>query len=168
MDEGVTRMSYVSVKRKVSTRKKVRKSQGIVYVLEVSIDGVARYKVGITARGGRALESRVMEISSSYYSVYGYFPQIVPLRYAKTKWYYEVEAEIHSKLGSRLECKKFDGSTEMFGCNREEVLRWYDVIMSNPLEYVTPTECGLAKQAAMAEFNSETSMNDLEPVVIDI
>jgi hypothetical protein len=154
---------YVSVKRKVNTNPVTkRKPDGIVYVLEVSIDGVARYKVGVTARGGRALESRVMEISSSFYSVYGYFPQIVPLRYSRTKWYYEVEAGIHTKLGERLTCKKFDGSTEMFGCSREEVLRWYDVVMADPLSYVVPTKAAIEAQECVTMIGA----NDVEPILM--
>ena len=158
----------IVVKSKVNTNPVTkRKIRGIVYVLEMSVEGTLMYKVGVTARGGNALESRVMEISVSYYRQYGYFPQVVPLRYGSTKWYYEVESCLHQKLSSHtVKVKKFDGHTELFGCSREEVLRWYDAVMTDPLSHVTPTEAAMEAQAAAIDLTDMQGANDVEPILV--
>jgi len=158
---------YISVKRRASTNKPTkRKAKGMVYVLEISIDGVNHYKVGITARGGNALESRVMEISVSFFRVYGYFPQIVPLRNVYTEWYYEVETWMHKKLVEwAVVTKEFDGHTEVFGCTKVEVLKWYDIVMAKPIDFVTPSKEAIMAQADIVDLTDIPRANDIEPTM---
>ena len=139
------------VKQRRSTKKTKkgapRSKEGILYILKMYLGDKNEmecvYKIGITARKTRPLETRMAEIATDHYQKFRYMPYIEPRKFKKTPYYFELEAHMHQKF---KDCqyvpeKKFDGSTELFIINDEaELISYYNTVMENPLDYITPNK----------------------------
>lgn len=158
------------------TKKARRRPEGILYILKMELGETEDtrevvYKIGVTARKTRALESRVSEIATDYYMKYRFFPHIRPRKFSKTPYYYELEAWFHRKYKEHryLQSKKTDGDSEFFKIDdEEELLSCYKEVMANPLEYITPTEKAEEVQDKVEGIKrvAEESVNDIDPVSI--
>lgn len=115
------------MKLKVSTR--VARDSGILYVLQVDMEGKTLYKVGVT---GRKIEERVSEILTSIWKKYRYFPYCYPKRFKKVDNVYAMESRMHELLKEwRHETEHaFSGSTEMFEVDEDIVVRLYEEVVS--------------------------------------
>jgi len=108
---------------------KVREN-GTVYLIEIGLGDHLVYKVGATANSTR---HRVLQLLEGMEKVYGYFPMVRVLKEEKCANYYQVENRIHRQLAvyRHIKCKTFDGSTEVYKCEYEDVLRVYNTELFN-------------------------------------
>ena len=106
-------------------------SRGIVYVLEVEIGDRKVVKIGVTRR---KIEDRVVEILTSFFKSYRYFPKVYPKRFKTTDDILGKEAELHKHFSDRrYECEhKFSGSTEFFDVPLDEVVEKYEEVVNAP------------------------------------
>ena len=105
-------------------------SSGILYILYIKIGEEDVVKIGVTKR---KIEERVVEILSSFFLSYRYFPWCYPKRFKKTTNVYAKESMMHQyyKEYSYKTEKRFGGSTEFFiGIEEEELLRTYDKVIN--------------------------------------
>lgn len=156
------------------TRNSKRRPEGIVYILKMYLGDKADmqvvYKIGVTARKTRALESRISEICTDHYVKHRYFPYVEPRKFSKTPYYFEVEAYLHKKYKANryYAPTQFDGCTELFTIeDEEELLEHYKEVMKNPLDYITPTEKADVLQEKIAENEKalDSSVNDIDPSI---
>ena len=166
------------MKQRRSTKKTKnvrRRPEGIVYILKMFLgpkdDMQPVYKIGVTARKTRALESRVSEICTDHYVKYRYFPYVEPRKFSKTPYYFEVESYFHKKYkDNRFYAeKKFDGCTELFVIDDEEaLLEHYKEVMKDPLKYITPTEKAEVIQEKIVEHEKalDISLDDIDPAIV--
>lgn len=114
----------------------------IVYLLEIEIDGKMYVKIGITSR---KIEERVVEILSSVWTKWRYFPYCRPKRFRKCSNAYEKEQMLHSyfnKYKAELP-HKFSGSTEMFDIPIDHVVEVYERVLDGEVltgEFTSTTE----------------------------
>lgn len=116
-------------KFKIST-KDADDREGIVYVLIIRLeDGTEVYKIGVTKRG---IQDRVVEILSSFWTQYRYFPYCYPKRFRKTNGIYEKEAKLHKTFEAykyKFD-KEFGGSSEFFhGVDLAKIVEEYENIL---------------------------------------
>ena len=166
-----------SVKRRratKNTKNSKRRPEGIVYILKMYLgpkdDMQVVYKIGVTARKTRALESRVSEICTDHYIKNRYFPYVEPRKFSKTPYYFEIEAYMHKRYKDKryFAPVKFDGCSELFSIEDEdELLEHYKEVMKNPLDYITPTEKAEKIQDRVEENKkeSDSSINDIDPSI---
>lgn len=118
---------------KISTKEECI-NDGIVYLLVIRLeDGTEVYKIGITTR---KIQERVVEILTSFWTQYRYFPYCKTKRYRSTNNIFEKEAKIHKELSEyRHEFnKKFGGSSECFsGIELDKVVEVYERIIKDKL-----------------------------------
>jgi hypothetical protein len=155
--------------RRNSKKKKTypRKAEGIVYIIKSKLRcGTVLYKIGYTTR--RGINERLAENLLGFFTQYRYIPETDVRKYSKTPYYSEVEALLHRGYNDvrYVFDKKFGGSTEWFHIEDEEsLIKAYEEIMADPLDYVTPTKSASAKQEELAEEDAtQASMMDIEPV----
>lgn len=103
------------------------KYEGIVYVLEIEVDGKRVVKVGLTTK---KIEERVVQILTSHFKAYRHFPYCRPKRFRKTDNIYEKEQKIlryfeDKRYKSEL---KFDGCTELLDVPLEAVVEIYEKV----------------------------------------
>jgi len=103
---------------------------GIVYVLEIDVDGKRVIKIGVT---GRKIEDRCSEILVSYFKSYREFPYLRPKRFRKTADMFAREKELLTYFSDRKYTseKKFGGCQELVDVPVEEVVEKYEEVMSN-------------------------------------
>lgn len=107
---------------------------GLLYILEMQIEGEKVFKVGVTKR---KVYDRVAEIVLSYYHKYRYFPYVRPRRFRKTDDVYAKEAKMHRALKEFrfTSDKQFSGNTELFsGIDEQLLLDIYDRALEDRLE----------------------------------
>ena len=100
-------------------------SGGVLYVLLISLDEGDIVKVGITSR---KVEERVVEITTSIWKHYRYFPRVYVKKYKRVADY---EAKEQVLLGMFKDKQhkpkhKFSGCTECFDVELDEVVKAYD------------------------------------------
>ena len=112
---------------KISTNLGNKVGKGIVYVLEVELEGKTLIKIGVTSR--YKVEDRVVEILTEVWKHYRYFPKTYIARYKTVANPYEFEKLLHTYFEDcRYETEhRFGGSTEFFDIDVEEVKVTYDV-----------------------------------------
>jgi len=102
-DDSVTQRRKT---KKSSSAKAKRKPKGIVYILKMYLgdkdDMQCVYKVGVTSRGVRPLETRISEICTSHFVHYRYFPYVEPRKFSKTPYYYEVKGWMDARSKTKL------------------------------------------------------------------
>lgn len=91
---------------------KVIDGKGLLYLLEIEVEGEMVQKIGITRRH---IEDRVVEITASYFKAWRYFPYVRPKRYREVDDVLKKEAMLLEffkdyKVDVR---KKFDGYSEL-------------------------------------------------------
>lgn len=105
----------------------VESDSGILYVLIIRLEcGKEVYKVGVTKR---KIEERVVEILSSFWISYRYFPYCYPKRFKNTSNVYDKETIMHKELAEyKFNFDKvFGGHTEFFsGIELEKLLEIYE------------------------------------------
>ena len=111
------------------------RENGTVYLLEIALGDDLVYKVGATANSAR---HRALQLLDGMESAYGYFPMVRILKEERCLKYYQVEKRIHKQLlgYSYKGCKVFSGSTEVFQCEYEDVLRVYNTELLNSNDIV--------------------------------
>lgn len=115
---------------KVSTElSKLDPTEGIVYVLEMEVDGKTVVKVGFTKRV--FVTDRICEILTSYFHGYRYFPRLYPKRYRRTSEAFEKEQVILNYFKSRKYSskKKFSGCQELLDVPLDEVVEVYERVL---------------------------------------
>ena len=98
---------------KKTTKKILSEHDGIVYILILEIGGETVYKIGVTQRN---IEERVVEILTSFWRKYRYFPRCETKRFKSTTDIFSKEAALHyhfDKVRYTPE-HKTDGSNEFF------------------------------------------------------
>ena len=87
------------------------------------------YKVGVAS--GRNSADRLMQIQRSYFMAhrYTFFAKILRDRVADEP--FKVETALHQMFAGKnfYHGKQFDGSTEFFKCEEDELLRAFDSIL---------------------------------------
>lgn len=94
--------------------KKVQKdSAGILYILIMQIGEDTVYKIGMTTR---AIEDRVVEILTSFWKKYRYFPRTETKRFKTTDNVFAKESAMHFHFDNvkYIPQYKTDGSNELF------------------------------------------------------
>lgn len=158
--------------KKVRKGASKRKPKGIVYILKFYLgdtedDMRAVYKIGVAARRIRPLETRINEICTDHFMKYRYFPFVRPRKFSKTEYYFEIESHLHKVYKDKRyhSSKPFDGHTEFFQIeDEEELIAYYEKVMKDPLEYITPTDKATEVQEKIEKASEESSINDIEPV----
>ena len=104
-------MAFLKANKSAVSRKN---TDGIVYILEMVVDGIDVVKIGVTGRAN--VDDRCLEILTSYKSQYRHFCYLKPKRYRKTSDIYEKEKVLHNyfKECSYTPEKRFGGSSEIF------------------------------------------------------
>jgi len=104
--------------------------EGIVYLLELDVQGKRVVKVGITTR---RIEDRVCEILTSYFKIHRYFPYCRPKRYRKTDNIYEKEQKIlkHFKEYKYVPEVQFQGSSELLDVPLDVVVDIYEKVLKD-------------------------------------
>lgn len=102
---------------------------GIVYILEIDIDGKQIVKIGVTAR---KIEERVCEILTSFWKSYRVFPRLYPKRFRRTSDIYGKEKALLSYFSDRKYTseKKFSGCQELVDVPLDEVVKKYEEILN--------------------------------------
>ncbi len=106
------------------------KDKGIVYLLELHLEGKVLVKIGVTSRP--KIEDRVCEILVSMFKFYRCFPYIRPKRFKTTTSIYKKEADLHRYFKDRqyaLE-HKVDGHSELFLIPLEEAVEVYERVLN--------------------------------------
>lgn len=104
--------------------------EGIVYILDIEVDGKRVVKVGLTTR---KIEERVVQILTSHFKAYRHFPYCRPKRFRKTDNIYEKEQKILRHFEkTRYESKqKFDGCTELLDVPLDKVVEVYEKVLKD-------------------------------------
>lgn len=105
-------------------------SAGILYVLEMHIDGTVVYKIGVTKR---KIEERVVEILGSFFNKYRYFCYVKPRKFSKTSDVYKKESLLHRHFKDyRYESEHvWSGNTEVFyNLELDVILNAYALVLS--------------------------------------
>lgn len=112
----------------ISTSDIITAVRGIVYVLEIEVDGKTVVKVGHTMRP--KVEDRVCEILTSMWKRYRVFPKCYVKRYKAFDTPAAVEKRLHKQLKDYRYTPKyaFSGSTEFFDLPLSEVVSLYDKV----------------------------------------
>ena len=111
------------------SRKKVPDNSGTVYILEIELEDVVAYKIGVTTK---TVAKRALQIIEGVYKAYGYFPRVKVLKSDKTLNHFKVETRLHrlfeaQRFNTLLE---FTGSTEMFvGVKLDDVVAAYEKLL---------------------------------------
>jgi len=115
------------MRKRVSTD--VAKDIGILYVLEIELEGKKLIKVGITHR---KIQDRVVEILASIWRRYRIFPFCYPKRFREVVNVAVKEAKMHELLEEfrYTTLHRFTGHTEMFDVDMETVLRVYEEVVN--------------------------------------
>lgn len=102
--------------------------EGIVYVLDIEVDGKRVVKVGLTTK---KIEERVVQILASHFKAYRFFPYCRPKRFRRTDNIYDKEQKILKYFADRkYESEiKFDGSTELLDVALDEVVEVYEKVL---------------------------------------
>lgn len=113
--------------RRVSV-KDLGEDQGIVYLLQIDLDEKSVVKIGITQR---KIEERVVEILTSVFKFYRYFPRCYPKRFTKTSEIFKKEAILHRYFADRqyIPQHAFGGSTELFDITLDEAVAAYERVL---------------------------------------
>lgn len=103
-------------------------SSGILYVLEIELEGKKLVKVGVTERD---VEVRVCEILTSIWKRYREFPRCYPKRFRVVVDVYGKEAEMHRRLEMYRYVTEhvFSGHTEMFLVDLDLVVEEYEKVI---------------------------------------
>jgi len=111
-------------------RSAVVEDEGIVYLLEMTIEGDKYVKVGVTTR---AIEDRVAELGLSCFKHYRYFPHIYPKRFSRTRGIYQKEADILMMLKEyrAAPSKLVQGYTEMHRIELECAVQVYESVLKD-------------------------------------
>jgi hypothetical protein len=114
------------MKLTVSTSNIITAKRGIVYVLEIDLEGKKLVKVGLTHRP--RVEDRVCEILVSIWKRYRVFPQCTVKRYSSFNNPAAVEKRLHKELKEFRYTPKFSfsGSTEFFDISLNDVVSLYE------------------------------------------
>jgi len=108
---------------------KLDSTEGIVYVLEMEVDGNIVVKVGFTKRV--LVTDRICEILTSFFNSYRYFTRLYPKRYRRTSEAFEKEQEILTYFKNRKyeSKKKFSGCQELLDVPLDEVVEVYERVL---------------------------------------
>ena len=123
----------VRVMFKVSTKDiDKNKKDGIVYVLDIDVDGKQLVKIGIT---GRKIEDRVVEILTSHFHAYREFPRCRPKRYRKTtEMYVKEQMLLNYFSGYKYDTeKKFGGCQELVDVPLDVVVSYYERVLDGEI-----------------------------------
>lgn len=118
---------------KVSTKDiDKNKKDGIVYVLDIDVDGKQLVKIGIT---GRKIEDRVVEILTSHFHAYREFPRCRPKRYRKTtEMYVKEQMLLNYFSGYKYDTeKKFGGCQELVDVPLDVVVSYYERVLDGEM-----------------------------------
>lgn len=111
------------------SKKDVAEDKGIVYLLEMHMDDKVLVKIGVTSR---KVEERVVEILTSFFQKYRYFPYCRPKRFKKTEGIYKKEAMLHKYFEDKRYKTQhvFGGCTEMFDIGLDEAVDAYERVLA--------------------------------------
>ena len=107
----------------------VGKLDGILYILEIEVDGKLVVKVGLTRRDN--ICERVCEITTSYFQQYRHFPYVRPKRFRQV-------VNVYAKEQYILKCfrdkkykseKKFSGCEELLDVDVDQVVQVYEQLI---------------------------------------
>ena len=123
-----TDMFKISTKGIDNATKNCNKS-GIVYVLDLDVDGKQVVKIGVTTR---KIEDRVVEILTSHFHAYRVFPRCRPKRFKSTVDIFEKEKILLDYFSDRKyrSEKKFGGCEELVDVPLGEVVEAYDIVIN--------------------------------------
>ena len=119
----------------------VAKTAGVLYVLELDVDGKTVVKIGLTHR---KVEERVCEILTSYWKSYRVFPRCYPKRFRKVEDVYAKEQELLRYFSDRKyeSEKRFSGCQELVDVAVDEVVQKYEELVSGVNIWNTAGESG--------------------------
>ena len=135
------------------------KADGILYVLELEVDGKVVVKVGLTRRSDVC--DRICEITTSYFHSYRYFPWVRPKKYSTVKNVYAKEQYILGYFRDRKyeSAKKFSGCEELLDVDVLEVVELYNQLVEEDRED-TKKRRREAKQMGAAKGVGEGTTGD--------
>jgi len=109
----------------ISTEDISKDSKGILYVLEIELEGKKLVKIGITSR---KIEDRVCEILTSIWRRYREYPRCYVKRYKVVEGYRAKERELLDYFAEYVYSTKykFSGSTEVFDVELALVVEKYE------------------------------------------
>ena len=128
----------------------VGKLDGILYILELDVDGKRVVKVGLTRRDN--ICERVCEITTSYFQQYRYFPYVRPKRFRHVANVYAKEQYILKYFRDKKykSEKKFSGCEELLDVDVEQVVQVYEQLIEE--DYANTKKRGRKrKQVGCAE-----------------
>ena len=132
--------------------------EGMVYLLEIDVDGKMVQKIGITTR---KIEDRVVEITASYFKGRRYFPFVRPKRFRKANDILDKEQSILEwcKEYKFTPEKRFQGSSELLDMNLDVLVTLYEQVIEGRelinVQWEACEECG--KDKKFVKFNEDGS-----------
>lgn len=124
--------------------------KGILYLLEIDVDGQRVVKIGMTCR---KIEERVVEILTSHFKTYREFPYCRPKRFRQVDNVFQKEAELlsHFKKRKFVSKKKFSGCQELVNVPIEEVVDVYEEVVERKADENTKKQRRKTKPKARVE-----------------
>lgn len=116
--------------------------EGILYVLDIEVDGKKVVKIGVTCRP--KIEDRVCEILTSHFHAYRFFTYCRPKRYRKVEDPYDKESQLLRYFKDRkyVSEKVFSGCQELVDVTLDEVVEVYERLLSGIGIWGTEAESG--------------------------
>lgn len=112
----------------------VCKREGLLYLLEIEVDGKVVVKIGVTCRD--KIEDRCAEILVSHFKSYRFFPYLRPKRFRKVDDIFGKEKWLLEYFKDRKyeSAKKFGGCQELVDVPIDEVVEVYEGLVSGKLK----------------------------------
>lgn len=120
-------------------QQQTERSNGIVYVLRMTIGDSIIYKIGTT---NRSAVTRMLEVCGEMHQTLGYVPKTTILRAATAMQNYAAEAELLKLTEQhqyRLHCEReWSGQSELRKMCEQELLELYDKCIAKAYPAVEP------------------------------
>lgn len=115
--------------RKVAKPTEVVEDEGILYLIEMDVDGKRVVKIGLTRRA--TIDERLVEIALAHFKAYRQINYMRPKRFRKTSNVSQKEQLLLGYFSSRryVSEKPFTGHTELVDVDIMEVVTKYDEII---------------------------------------
>ena len=115
--------------RKVAKPAEVVEDEGILYLIEMDVDGKRVVKIGLTRRA--TIDERLVEIALAHFKAYRQINYMRPKRFRKTSNVSQKEQLLLWYFSSRryVSEKPFTGHTELIDVDIAEVVQKYEEII---------------------------------------
>ena len=117
--------------RKVAKPTEMAEDEGILYLIEMDVDGKRVVKIGLTRRA--TIDERLAEIALAHFKAYRQINYMRPKRFRKTSNVLQKEQLLLGYFASRrfVSKKTFGGCTELIDADIMEVVEKYEEMIND-------------------------------------